>query len=276
MIRADLHLHTLSSDGAYPPEEIARRVKEAGVELFAVTDHDNMGSLARAAQAAKEEGLLFVRGIEISSYNEYGKVHVLGYCCKENEAYAQFLKERVEGSYVRAEDILQKANAYLGTSITIADAEEFHLHKNSPMHTMHIVNAYAKLLNKGRAELYRDIFSFSKPAYSELCRPTPEEAIKIIHAMNGIACLAHPIQIHAGGSALLSFIDALRGKGLDGIECYHTSHTESEAESFASYARKHHLLITGGSDFHVDGAERILGKPEFYASDELLKAFGLM
>ena len=275
MMRADLHLHTLASDGAYPPEEIARRVKEAGIQLFSVTDHDNMGSLARAAEAAKKEGLLFVRGIEISAYNEYGKVHVLGYCCSENAAYEQFLKERVEGSYVRAEDILQKANAYLGTSLTIADAEEFHLHKHSPMHTMHIVNAYAKLLQREWGELYRNIFSFSKPAYSELCRPTPEEAIKVIHGMGGIACLAHPVQIHTSASSLMSFIDGLRARGLDGIECYHTSHTESEAESFAAYAKEHGLLITGGSDFHVDGTERILGKPEFFASDALLQAFGL-
>ena len=275
MIRADLHLHTLASDGAYPPEEIARRVKDAGVELFAVTDHDNMGSLSRAAAAAKKEGLFFVRGIEISAYNEYGKVHVLGYCCKENAVYEQFLRERVEGSYVRAEDIIKKANDYFGTCLTVADAEEFHLHKHSPMHSMHIVKAYAKLLKKDPVELYWNTFSFAKPAYSELCRPTPEEAIEVIHGMGGIACLAHPVQIHTSASLLMGFIDGLRGKGLDGIECYHTSHTESEAESFAAYAKEHGLLITGGSDFHVDGTERILGKPEFFASDALLQAFGL-
>ena len=275
MIRADLHLHTLASDGAYPPEEIARRVKAEGIELFAVTDHDNMGGVERAEAAAKELGLLFVRGMEISAYNEYGKVHVLGYCCKPNATYEGFLRERVEGSYIRAEDIIAKANAHFGTKLSLQDAEEFHLHKNAPMHTMHVVNAYAKALHKERGELYREVFSFGKPAYSELCRPTPEEAIHYIHGMGGIASLAHPIQIRASKEALFDFIGALVGVGLDGIECYHTSHTKEESANFLKYAKEKNLLVTGGSDFHSDGAERILGKPEFYASDELLKTFGL-
>ena len=275
MIRADLHLHTLSSDGAFPPEEIARRIKAAGVQLFAVTDHDNMGGVARAEEAAKAEGLLFVRGMEISSYNEYGKVHVLGYCCQENAVYKQFLKERVEGSYIRAEDLLKKANEYLGTKLTLNDAEEFHLHKNAPMHTMHVVNAYAKALSRERGELYREVFSFGKPAYSELCRPTPEDAIRLIRGMEGVSSLAHPVQIHASGTQLFAFIDELRRAGLNGIECYHSSHTKVDAESFVSYAKRYGLLVSGGSDFHVDGTDRILGKPEFFASDELLKAFGL-
>ena len=276
MIRADLHLHTLASDGAYPPEEIARRVQEAGVQLFSVTDHDNMGGLERAESAAQKLGLLFVRGMEISSYNEYGKVHVLGYCCKQNSVYERFLRERVEGSYIRAEDIIGKANAHFGTRLSIADAEEFHLHKNAPVHTMHVVKAYAKALERDCGELYREVFSFSKPAYSELCRPTPEDAIKYIHGMGGIASLAHPIQIRASKGALFQFIGGLVRTGLDGIECFHTSHTKEESASFSEYAKANNLLVTGGSDFHADGSERILGKPEFYASDELLHAFGLV
>ena len=275
MIRADLHLHTHCSDGAYPPEEIARRIKDAGIELFSVTDHDNMGGVERAQAAAEELGLLFVRGMEISAYNEYGKVHVLGYNCQKNNAYERFLKERVEGSYVRAEDLLKKANAHFHTKLTLKDAEEFHLHKNAPMHTMHVVNAYAKVLKRERLELYREVFAFGKPAYSELCRPTPEDAVQIIHGMGGIASLAHPIQIRASGSALFDFIDGLRCKGLDGIECYHSSHTEEESASFLAYANKHNLLVTGGSDFHSDGTERILGLPKFYVSDELLDALAL-
>ena len=275
MIRADLHLHTLASDGVLSPEEIARRVKEAGVKLFSVTDHDNMGSVARAAQAAQAEGLLFVRGIEISAYCNCGKTHVLGYGCQENETYERFLRERVEGSYVRAEDIIQKANAYLGTKLTLKDAEEYHLHKNAPVHTMHVVKAYARLLNRECGELYRELFSFDKPAYSELCRPSPEDAIQVIHGMNGLAFLAHPMQLNVSNTARSRFIDALCLFGLDGIECYHASHTKNEAESFALYAKKHDLLVSGGSDFHADGTERILGKPEFFADDELLQAFGL-
>ena len=275
MMRADLHLHTLCSDGAYPPEEIARRAKKAGVALFAVTDHDNMEGVERAERAAEQEGLLFVRGMEISAYNQYGKVHVLGYCCNKNAIYEQFLKERVEGSYVRTEDILKKANAYFGTSLTLSDAEEFHTQKNSPMHAMYLVDAFAKRLNADRIQLYYDIFAFGKPAYSDLCRPSPEDAVQFIHGMGGIASLAHPAQIYASAFELTAIMDGLRRAGLDGIECYHSTHTEKESANFLRYAKENHLLVTGGSDFHADGAGRILGQPEFYASDALLQAFSL-
>ena len=103
-MRADLHLHTLCSDGAYPPAEIARRCKAGGVELFSITDHDNMSGLEEGAEAAKRLGLRFVRGIEVSAYLGATKVHVLGYGCREGDAYTRFLKAREEGARARARE----------------------------------------------------------------------------------------------------------------------------------------------------------------------------
>ena len=91
-MRADLHMHSVCSDGALPPAELARRAKQAGLGLFSLTDHDNMAGCAEAAEAAKALGLHFVRGIEISAYLGAAKVHVLGYGCAENEAYFRFLR----------------------------------------------------------------------------------------------------------------------------------------------------------------------------------------
>ena len=275
MTRADLHIHTLCSDGAYSPEEIARRAKQAGVALFSVTDHDNMEGVERAESAAAREGILFVSGMEISAYNEYGKVHVLGFNCRKNAVYEQFLRERTEGAYQRAEDSLNKANAYFGTHLTMADAEEFHREKSAPVHTMHVVGAFTKVLNRERSELYNEVFAFGKPAYSGLFRPTPEGAIEFIHKMGGIASLAHPMRIEIEGAKLFGFIEGLCRVGLDGIECYHSTHTESESASLAAYAKEKKLLVTGGSDFHTEGTERALGVPEFYASDALLRALAL-
>lgn len=275
MMRADLHMHTFFSDGKFSPEEIARRVKQAGVALFSVTDHDNMEGTERAEAAARSEGLLFVRGMEISAYSECGKVHVLGYRLEKNAAYARFKKERKEGSYIRAEDSVGKGNAYFGTRISMKDVEEFHVEKDTPLHTMHVIDAFSKVLSKTRAELYRTVFSRGKPAYSCLCRPSPEEAVKTIHDMGGIACLAHPAQIGGDGAAQKELADRLVRAGLDGIECFHSTHTERESAMYLTYAEENGLFVTGGSDFHGDGTERVLGIPEFYPSDALLKAFSL-
>ncbi len=276
MIRADLHMHTLFSDGAYTPEELARRVKEAGVSLFSVTDHDNMEGVERAEEAAKKEGLLFVRGMEISSYTGSGKVHVLGYRCRKDSVYQAFLKERAEGSYLRADDARRKANEALGMNITMEEVEESRPQKNTPIHTMHVVDAFASRLGRKKIWVYRKYFSYGKPAYSDLYRPTPFEAVDVIHALGGIAILAHPAQIWVSEEERKSLLDGLLKAGLDGIECYHSSHTKKESAYFAAYAKEKKLLVSGGSDFHSDGGERILGLPEFYASDELLKALSLL
>ena len=129
-MRADLHMHSVCSDGALPPAELARRAKQAGLGLFSLTDHDNMAGCAEAAEAAKALGLHFVRGIEISAYLGAAKVHVLGYGCAENEAYFRFLRERREGARLRVADIVKKANAALGLDVTMDEVEGYHVRED--------------------------------------------------------------------------------------------------------------------------------------------------
>lgn len=125
-MRADLHLHSDYSDGKYSPEEIARRARQAGLELFSLTDHDNMGGSEEAVAAAQKYGLHFVRGWEVSSYDDC-KVHVLGYGCRGGAAYRDFLERRKTGGLLRARDMLEKANSYFCTSLTMNDVEREHL-----------------------------------------------------------------------------------------------------------------------------------------------------
>ena len=112
-------MHSVCSDGIYTPGELARFVKDAGVSLFSLTDHDNMGGNEEAAEAAKALGLTFVRGWEVSSYEGACKVHILGYGCAPNEAYRAFLKKRFEGAEIRARSKLKKANDFFGCDDTM-------------------------------------------------------------------------------------------------------------------------------------------------------------
>lgn len=271
-MRADLHLHTVYSDGIYTPDELALRAKNAGLELVSFTDHDSMEGAAEKRCAAARHGLCYVQGWEVSSYADC-KVHVLGYRCGAGTAYKRFLKERTEGALVRAEDMIRKANASLGLSLTLADAEREHLKKDAPLHTMHVVTAFAKKLNADRGALYRDLFEKGKPAYSGLCRPAPEDAIEVIHACGGLAVLAHPGRIDLPFAEREELFDRLVARGLDGIEAVYSSHTEEETEYFKAYAERKNLLQTGGSDFHAD--DKSVGIPVFYASERLVGAFGL-
>ncbi len=266
-MRADLHLHSLCSDGAFPPAEIARRVKEAGVLMFSLTDHDNMAGAAEAAAAAQKLGLHFVRGIEISAYLGGAKVHVLGYGCEENGAYFDFLEERRRGARLRAEDAVQKANAVLGLDVTMDEVEGYHVRKETPMHTMHVVRAFAHRLNADMGAMYRDLFAPGGRAFSDLCRPSPADAVRCIRDMGGLAVLAHPAQIvlPSGTAGRKALMEELVDLGLGGIECYHSTHTAEETEEFLAFARGYGLIVTGGSDFHADGRSRAVGLPFFDA-----------
>ena len=272
-MRADLHIHTYYSDGAYSPAQIAAMAREAGLSLISMTDHDSLAGLEEKTRAAADSGLSYMPGWEVSAYRGDLKVHILGYGCRICAPYEQFLRARREGALARAEDIIARANEYFGLDVTLADAERFHQKKDAPLHTMHIVAAFAERLGRDKGELYAAAFEPGKPCHSLIGRPSPQDAIDVIHASGGIAVLAHPGRIKLSAERRFSLMDELVGRGLDGIECSHSDHTEEQTAQFAAYARLRGLLQTGGSDFHAEGRNRVIGQPPFSPSEELLAAF---
>ena len=263
--------------------------------MFSLTDHDNMGGCTEAREAAIEFGLHFLHGWEVSSYENATKVHILGYGCHENEAYHAFIEGRRKGSVIRAKDMIKKANAYFGTNVSFEEVEAFHLRKFAPLHTMHVVKAFAQRLSMKRGEVYVRYFARGGPAFSEECRPTPEDAVEIIHKTGGIAVLAHPGRIldlseedlarfrasqdederavlkKKSAIAREGLMDRLTDLGLDGIECIYTTHTFKETEYFLAYAKRRGLIVTGGSDFHAEGAQNVIGMPTFDMCEAVAK-----
>ena len=272
-MRADLHIHTYYSDGAYTPAQIAAMAREAGLSLISMTDHDSLAGLEEKTRAAADCGLSYVPGWEVSAYRGDLKVHILGYGCRICAPYEPYVRARREGALARAEDIIARANEYFGLDVTLADAERFHQKKDAPLHTMHIVAAFAERLGRDKGDLYAAAFEPGKPCHSLIGRPSPKDAIDVIHASGGIAVLAHPGRIKLSAERRFSLMDELVGRGLDGIECSHSDHTEEQTAQFAAYARLRGLLQTGGSDFHVEGRNRVIGQPPFSPSEELLAAF---
>ena len=272
-MRADLHIHTYYSDGVFSPAPIAAMAREAGLSLISMTDHDSLAGLEEKTRAAADCGLSYVPGWEVSAYRGDLKVHILGYGCRICAPYEQFLRARREGALARAEDIIARANEYFGLDVTLADAERFHQKKDAPLHTMHIVAAFAERLGRDKGDLYAAAFEPGKPCHSLIGRPSPQDAIDVIHASGGIAVLAHPGRIKLSAERRFSLMDELVGRGLDGIECSHSDHTEEQTAQFAAYARLRRLLQTGGSDFHAEGRNRVIGQPPFSPSEELLAAF---
>lgn len=271
MKRADLHMHSVYSDGGYTPDEICRRARFAGVEALSITDHDTMNGLEEKRASAKKYGLIYVDGWEISAYDGGERIHVLGYGCKRGEAYERFMKARVEAAYARAEERVKKLNA-LGIAVTMEEIVSLQADKTSPLHTMHVARAAAAKLGITESEAYVRYLGRGKAAESTIGRPNPYQAIDCIRASGGRSFLAHPGRIKIDEIEKEKLIVSLKEYGLDGIECYYSTHTPLQTETYLGYAQKYALEISGGSDMHwEDGKTRMIGSPIFYATEEFLE-----
>ena len=273
-MRADLHTHSVYSDGYYAPEELCRRAKANGVELLSITDHDTMNGDKEKRAAAERYGLLYVSGWEISAYAGESKIHVTGYNCKRGAAYRKFEKDRMELGFERAQDSIDKLKA-AGIFISLGDAKARRADPSAPVHTMHIAQAAAAVSGKTAGEIYERYLAPGRIAHSIIGRPTPEEAADCIHASGGIASVAHPGRITLSFGEREKSILRLAEYGVDGIEAFYTTHTEEETEYFEKLAQKAGLLVTGGSDTHVETETHKIGRPLFYPSEKLLAALGV-
>lgn len=276
-MRADMHVHTFFSDGSHPPEEIVREAKTRGVELLAVTDHDTVLGTERARAACRELGLKFVYALEISAYSKGLKLHTLGYRIDcGHHVFAAFCGRLYEGSAERSEDIVNKLKS-CGIRLSLEDIAEAKADKGSPTHVMHIACAAAKkgFCGGDRFEFYRRYLAPGQPAYSDILRPGPEEAIEAINACGGFASLAHPGRIETGKEELYTLIKRLADAGLRGIECVYSTHTALETEYYKEIAAELSLIVTGGSDTHYIGGRRIIGMPEFHVGGELAELLNI-
>ena len=273
-MRADLHTHSIYSDGYYTPDELCRRAKENGVELLSVTDHDTLNGEEEKRAAAEKYGLCYVSGWEISAYSGESKIHITGYNCKRNAAYEKFMRERVELGFERAEDSIRKLRG-AGIYITLDDAKARRADPASPVHTMHIAQAAAEVSGKTAGEIYEEYLAPEKIAHSVIGRPTPEEAADCIHASGGIASIAHPGRITLPFEERERIILALAEYGVDGIEAVYATNTDRETEYFKTLAARAGLLVTGGSDTHRESGNYRVGNPPFYPSEKLLSALGV-
>lgn len=273
---ADLHTHSIYSDGLYSPDEICRLAKARGLSLLSITDHDTLTGEEVKRAAAKRHGLAYVTGWEISAYEGDQKIHTLGYGCELGDAYHTFLEERKKGAQIRAEDCVQKLQK-LGVPVTMDEVCMQRSSPDLPIHTMHIARAAAAHLGVSDSEVYMHYLSYGKPANSGLGRPSPQDAIECIHACGGVAVIAHPGRITMSFEEREKMIKKLKGLGTDGIEAVYSTHTKEETEYFLRLSKQLDLLVTGGSDTHFEGNggndlyQRRIGTPSFTPSQELLE-----
>lgn len=246
----DLHAHTRYSDGSDSPEELIRLAASEGARAVAITDHDTINGLAEGTDAAVRVGVEFINGIEISAEYSPGTMHILGYYI---DALSPVLAEKLT-QLKRARDDRNPeiARRLQSLGFDMSYDEVARLAGNQIVGRPH----FARLMvERGYALSMKDAFdrflAKGAAAYVEKSRLSPKDAIDLIHRSGGVAVLAHPYQLKLETKDEIEhLVGELTDLGLDGIEAIYSRHSDAERLMYSEMARRHNLLVTGGSDYH--------------------------
>jgi len=248
--KPDLHMHSVFSDGSDDPRKLIDSVKKAGIDLFALTDHDSYEGCAEVESLLCDSDPKFICGVELSCEDEQGKYHILGYSYNVNKPSIRDAIELTHSARVRkAGHRVKFLRETCGFDIT--EEEERELLSNPNPGKPHFVQF---LLKKGYVSSKTEGFELVDKYKEKERKLTPDEAIEAILQADGIPVLAHGIL--GSGSQILTKeeidqrVARLKAMGLMGLECYYSTYTDWQRDVMISLAEKYNLLITAGSDYH--------------------------
>lgn len=248
---ADLHLHTIFSDGTYSPKKLISESIRAGLSAIAIADHDTTSGIAPVLEEAKEKKIEVLEAIELSAECEGAEIHILGYLIDaQNKALSEKLailkKNRIERIY----KIVEKLK---GLGINLDPQLVFDIAGIGTAGRLHIARAMVKAdLVSSTSEAFQKYIGDKGPAYVLGFRFSPVEAIRLIKEARGIPVLAHPYTLR-NDRLLLQLITS----GLEGLEVYYPEHSQALINFYLDLAGIHNLLVTGGSDCHGDAKPEI-------------------
>jgi 3',5'-nucleoside bisphosphate phosphatase len=238
----DLQSHSIYSDGTLPPAEVVKRAREAGVEVFALSDHDTVDGVDEALSAAAD--MRVIPAVELSSvHGTYEDLHILGYGIDHRDpqlraTLADFRQDRIRRILAMAEKLRE-------AGFTIDPKRLEHDAPGRP----HLAAALLEDndLNLSKNEVFARYLVPGTPTYVGRSRPSVRQAIDVIHAAGGLAVWAHPYwDVEQAEQALREFA----GYGLDGVEAFYITHDGKQTRQLHALARELGLITTGSADFH--------------------------
>jgi 3',5'-nucleoside bisphosphate phosphatase len=243
--RADLHTHTIFSDGTHTPESLVERAIKAGLKAVAVTDHDTTAGVERA-RAAGGAAIEVIAGVEVTAEFRGSEIHLLGYFVRTDEpALAEALNQvRVS----RRERLLEMARRLQGLGVSVEE-DVAALPEFVSVGRRHLARI---VIERGHAHSLHGAFT-GWLAHPELVavpklRLPASTAIDLIRGAGGVASWAHP-----PASIDLRILEELRGMGLSAIECAYPWPSRATENRLRQLAGAAGLAITGGSDSHDPG-----------------------
>jgi predicted metal-dependent phosphoesterase TrpH len=253
----DLHVHSTASDGSLSPLKIIERAKEIGLRAVAITDHDTIEGSAEALGYPPLPSLEILPGIEISAHVPSGTMHILGYLLRlDDSSLRQTLKRVQEARANRNMKIVERLQE-LGVPIQYPELTA--VSGGGQIGRPHIAQV---LVHKGAArsvdEAFKRFLRKGGAAYVSRYRLLPGEAIQMILRAGGVPVLSHPFTLDVRDEGdLESLLVDLKGAGLKGMEVYYPEHGPERTIQYERLARRHGLVMTGGTDFHGEAKPRV-------------------
>jgi predicted metal-dependent phosphoesterase TrpH len=250
ILNADLHCHSVISDGTLTPEALATRAKINGVELWSLTDHDEIGGQRRAAAAAREMGLQYLTGVEISVTFIHQTVHIVGLGFDaDNPAMQRGLLQTRGGRGQRAmamSDDLAKVGILGAYDGALRFAGNHELISRTHFARFLVESGVCRETN----EVFRKYLTEGKPGFVEHRWATLKDAINWITQAGGVAVIAHPARYKFTANEEYALFSEFKNHGGQGVEVVTGSHTAAEYLRYADTAREFGLAASRGSDFH--------------------------
>lgn len=247
MIKADLHVHTNHTDCSDSPVEVFKKAKENGVTTIAITDHDTLYGVNIFTKLAKQFGIDYIPGIEISAY-DYSRntpCHIVGLYVKNGyKPLEDMILETTKERHSNSNEQVKKLIA-LGYDLSFLDFEQ-----KKGIHGIYKQHIMDVLIEKGYTDemygdFYRTMFKNDGPLEMKINYPSHLDATRILFESGVIPILAHPTLY-----GNLDSVEELCDNGLKGIEISYPVVTKKDIQMIKRLAQKHGLYLSGGSDYH--------------------------
>lgn len=246
-MKADLHNHSLLSDGALSVQDIIIYSKKIGLDCISITDHDTLAGVVSAYTFGEKIGISVIPGVEISTidYKTNRSVHMLCYFPKDIHKLQGFLNKTL----ISRENAKRQMAEMLMSEypITFEHIERYSC-KSESMYETHIMQPLADLgyTNIVIGEFYKELLSKKGKYYVQISYPSVDEALEMIKEVGGIAVMAHPGQFDS-----IELLEELAQKKMvQGVEYNHPRNSEEVKKQIKDIAEKYDLIMTGGTDFH--------------------------
>lgn len=257
MKNIDLHCHSTVSDGELAPADVVARAHAHGVDVLALTDHDEIAGVAEAMQAAQALGMTLVPGVEVSVTWANKTVHIVGLHVDPTHAgLLEGLAQTRSGRLGRAAEMGRRLQAqgiegaYDGA---LALAGNRNLVSRTHFARFLVDAGYCATVS----EVFERFLGPGQPAFVPMQWATLEEAVSWIRAAGGQAVIAHPGRYDYSPNAFHALYETFKALGGEGIEVVTGSHSPDQYAEYAQVARQYGFLASRGSDFHAPGEGRV-------------------